>query len=402
LKGFKRENLFFVVVALFWFAQYLYVPFYSPYMISLGISASVVGIVVGAYGLTQLVLRIPLSIAGNKAIGHKTIIVSGIGGIILSCVFPIFSDSWIAFLLTRALAGAASSTWISYTAYLLEGADDSANQRMGLLLAANTGGCCASHIVGTLIYGHIGMRMMFVISVCVAVLALILVLLTPFKPRADAAASSSAVNNTAVKLISVNNNIACVLRNRNFWVCSVLELLVQFLIYATILGFTGVFAQEALGAGSVVLGLIAIVCQICSMVVSLVFGKLGRRKLPERGILAVAFLLTAAYCVFLPFCDLTGVILIQIVCGIGFGIGNVIPLANAGKELDDSQQILSMGIFQTIYSIGITTGPAVTGFLFDYTEGNYSVTFTALAAVAAGGAVLTLATYKNMATKDLV
>jgi predicted MFS family arabinose efflux permease len=104
----------------------------------------------------------------------------------------------------------------------------------------------------------------------------------------------------------------------------------------------------------------------------------------------------------MPACDLTGIVLIQIICGVGFGIGNVIPLANAGKGLNDSQQILSMGIFQTIYSIGITTGPAFTGFLFDYTGNDYSLTFMILAAVAAGSAALTFIAYKNPAAKETI
>lgn len=385
MKGFRRENLFFIVVALFWFAQYIYLPFFSPYLITLGVSASLVGIIVGSYGLTQLALRIPLSAFGSRFGSHKTIIGGGIICIILSCSFPLVSDSWVGFLLTRALAGVASSTWISYTAYLLEGAEDAANQRMGFLLAANTSGCCISQIVGTLIYGHVGMRMMFVVSVAVASLAFFLLMLTPFRQRPA----------TGKKAPSVTKDMAEVLRNKNFWVCAVLEAIVQFLIYSTILGFTGVFAQEALGADSLRLGLIAVICQLFSVVTSIVFGRLGKRRLPERGILAASFLIIAAYCAFTPACGLTGIILLQIAGGIGYGIGNVIPLANAGRELGARHQILSMGIFQTIYSIGMTTGPAVTGFLFDKTGNNYSFTFTLLAACAAVGAGLTLLTYKN-------
>jgi len=385
VKSFKRENLFFIVVALFWFAQYLYIPFFSPYLVTFGISTSIVGIIIGSYGFTQLILRIPISIVGSRTGNHKVMIVCGIIGIILSCVFPLLFDNWIGFLITRALAGAASSTWIAYTAYLLEGAEGAANQRMGLLFAANTGGCCASHIVGTIIYGHIGMNLMFVLSICMAFLALILIMLTPFKRRPI----------TVGRTPPIKKNIATVLRNKNFWICSLLELWMQFLIYATILGFTGVFAQEALDVGPLRLGLIAIVCQLCSAATSVVFGKLGRRRLPERGILCASFLLIAAYCALTPACGPQGIILIQVISGVGFGIGNVIPIANAGRDLDDHLHILSMGIFQTIYSIGITVGPAVTGFAFDHTKNDYVFTFMLLSIIAVGGAVVTILAYKN-------
>ena len=382
---FKRENLFFVIVALFWFAQYIYIPFFSPYLIALGISASVVGFILGSYGFTQLVLRVPLSIVGSRSGTHKTIIGAGILCTILATASPLVSDSWIAFLMTRALAGVASATWIAYTAYLLEGAEDAANQRMGYLMAANTAGCFSSQIIGTLLYGRIGMRMLFAVALGVAALAFILLLLTPFKRRAISEERGPAIA----------SNLAGVLRNKNFWVCSSLALVMLFLLYATTFGFTGVFAQEALGAGSLVLGVLSILFQFCSMLISMGFGKLGRRRLPERGIITMAFVLIAAHCVAIPFCGIAGIILIQIVAGVGFSIGNVLTLANAGRELDDSQQILSMGLFQTKYSFGMLSGPAFTGVMFDHTGNNYFLTFSMLAIVAAAGAVFTLVAYRN-------
>ena len=174
-----------------------------------------------------------------------------------------------------------------------------------------------------------------------------------------------------------------------------MELIVLFLLYATTFGFTGVFAQEALGAGPLVLGALSILFQFCCMLISMAFGKIGRRRLPERGIMTLVFLLIAAHCVIIPFCGLAGIILIQIVAGVGFGTGNILTLANAGRELDEGQQILSMGLFQTIYSIGMLVGPAFTGVMFDQTGNNYFFTFLMLALIAVAGAVFTFIAYKN-------
>jgi MFS family permease len=389
MRIFKQQNLFFVIVALFWFSQYIYIPFFSPYLITIGISATIVGIIVGSYGITQMAFRVPLSILGSRSGTHKKIIGIGIIGVILACSAPLMMDSWVAFLLTRVLAGAASSTWIAYSAYLLEGAEDAANQRIGYLMAANTTGIFSSQIIGTLIYSHVGMRMMFVVAICVASAAFFLLLLTPFKQRAVSEKNS----------LKITLNLVSVLRNKNFWVCSIQALIVIFLMYATVLGFTGVFAQEALGAGPLVLGVLSILNQFCSMLISVGFGRLGKRRIPERGIMTIAFLLIAAHCFIIPFTNLAGIILIQIVAGIGFGIGNILPMANAGRELDEGQQILSMGLFQTIYSSGMLIGPAFTGFLFDFTRNNYHFTFSLLALIGIAGAVFTIVAYKNPRTR---
>lgn len=53
--------LFCAVTALFWFAMYTYVPILAPYVEHLGGSLSMAGLVVGAYGVTQMVIRIPSS-----------------------------------------------------------------------------------------------------------------------------------------------------------------------------------------------------------------------------------------------------------------------------------------------------------------------------------------------------
>jgi MFS family permease len=386
MKGFKRGNLFFVIVALFWFSQYIYVPFFSPYLVTLGVSASLIGVIVGMYGFTQIALRIPLSLWGNRTGGHKIIIGGGLLCVMLSCAIPLFTDSWVGYFLVRTLAGAASSTWVSYTAYQLEAGSDGATGRMGYLFAANTGGCCVSQVIGTLCYDHIGMRALFMISVCAVAAALVLLLLTPFRKRKAAEGGPGAV--------TLRDDLTSVLKNRVFWVCALIELIVQFLIYATVLGFTPVYAQ-ALGAGSLALGLIQIINQLCAVGISLSFGRLGKRRLPERGLLAASFAILAGFCFFSPYCGVAGVVAIQVAAGVGFGIGNVIPVANAGRELTARQQILSMGFFQTIYGVGMSAGPAITGVMIERTGGEFREVFGILALVALAGMALTLAAYRN-------
>ena len=46
-----KENILLVAITLFWFAQYVYIPFQTPYLTAIGISAGLIGTVVGAYGL---------------------------------------------------------------------------------------------------------------------------------------------------------------------------------------------------------------------------------------------------------------------------------------------------------------------------------------------------------------
>lgn len=377
-----NDNLLFLIIVLFWFAQFIYMPFFSPYLTNIGISASLVGVIAGSYGFSQMVLRIPLSIGGSMKGNHKAIMGWGLAAVILSCAIPLMSSSWIIFLLTRTFAGLASSTWVSYSAYLLEGAGASANQQMGKLLAANTGGVFLAQLTGTILYDHVGIKALFIIAVCAAASGLLLLLRFP------------AVRNYrdgGVRPVFTKQSFFAVLQNKTLWICSILMSLGQYAAFSSNLTFTGVYAQNALGANALHLGLISLVYQAASASTSMAFSKIGKKRLPERAIVFAAFTGFALCCGLTTICSLTGLISLQFVAGSFMSMIGVILFARAGSDLADDQQLLSMGIFQSIYSIGMTVGPPVSGFLFEKSGEAYSMVFISIAAITLAGAVLALA-----------
>jgi len=376
----RGYNLIFVIVVLFWFAQYIYMPFFSPYLVLIDVPASIIGVIAGSYGFTQMALRMPLSIFGSIKGNHKVIIGGGLVIVLLSCSMPLLSHSWVFFLMTRAFAGVASSTWISYSAYLLEDAGPMAKQRMGYLLAANTGGICISQITGTIFINYGGLNTLFVISIFAAAAGLILLCFTPFNHRGNA---------DAPRPVFTKRSLIEILTNKNLWFCSILMLLAQWVLHSSNFTFTGVFAQEVLHADALHLGLIALMFQISSTATSMLFGKFGGRNLPEKPILIASFSLAAFCCAIITFCNLTALIVMQAIYGIAKSTIGVILFARAGRNLSDDQQLLSMGFFQSIYGIGMTVGPVVTGFIFERSSGNFVLTFNVLMAVAVIGAVCT-------------
>jgi MFS family permease len=395
---------------LFWFAQYIYTPFLSPYMAAVGISATIIGSIAGVYGLAQLVLRIPLSIVGRMAGSHKLVIGGGLIIVFVSCILPMFSHSWLLFFVMRALSGVASSTWISYTAYQLEGAGEQANRRMGFVMACNTGGICISQIIGTLTYSHIGINGIFIIGAAGAGLAFVLLLLTPFR-KPDTKVKTGTVTGTGTGTVTdvasdpdtrgaaergfTLQMFTEVLKNRHLWICSVLMSLAWWVMFSTNYSFTGVFAQDALSAKPIHFGLIAFTAQIASVTTSLIFGRIGKKKLPERAILTVSFIGCAVYAALTGICtSANALVALQLLGGLMVAVPNVILFANAGRELSDKQQILSMGVFQSIYSIGMTAGPAITGAFYDKTS-SYPLTFLVIAGVAAVAAVMSGVFYRT-------
>ncbi|MDR1797506.1 MAG: MFS transporter [Clostridiales Family XIII bacterium] len=369
---------FYVIVAVFWFAQYIYVPFLSPYLVLLGIPASIVGIVAGSYGFTQMALRIPLAVGGSIRGNHKFYIGAGLVAVAASCVLPLLSQSWVFFLLMRMLAGIASATWVSYSAYLLEAGGEGASRSMGYLMAAYAVGVCSAQAAGTAFYRQLGemegMRAIFLAAVFTSLAGFALLLATPFRRRAEGEARAAFTKQSFFE----------VLKNWHLWRCSMLASILMWILFSTNYSFTGVYAQERLGAGALPLGLITIICQLAAFGTSFAIGR-AKGALPEKRLLLAGFALFALYCALQPYSALAPLLLLQIVCGVAYSLLNVLLLASAGRELSKDQQLLAMGVFQSLYSIGMTAGPAVTGAVLERSGGHFPLVFLVLAAIALGG-----------------
>lgn len=72
-----QNMILLAIVALFWFAQYVYIPYQTTYLTAAGAAGNVVGIVVGAYGISQLVLRLPAGVCADRLGRHKPFIMTG-------------------------------------------------------------------------------------------------------------------------------------------------------------------------------------------------------------------------------------------------------------------------------------------------------------------------------------
>ncbi|MCL4395539.1 MAG: MFS transporter [Chloroflexi bacterium] len=104
--------MFTVAMLCLWAAMYVYVPVFPVYTELLGAPLDVVGLAVGAYGLTQLLTRIPVGI-WSDAIGKRRIFVSG-GMIVcsLSAVGLALAPNPFWLVIFRGVMGLAAATWV--------------------------------------------------------------------------------------------------------------------------------------------------------------------------------------------------------------------------------------------------------------------------------------------------
>ncbi|MCL6647452.1 MAG: MFS transporter, partial [Chloroflexi bacterium] len=110
-----RLPLFYAVTMLYWFSVYTYVPLLSPYLRTLGASWSMVGMIIGAYGFTQMLLRIPLGVWSDQLGRRKPFILAGLLVATLSSLGFALTSSPAAALVFRGLAGVAAASWVVFT-----------------------------------------------------------------------------------------------------------------------------------------------------------------------------------------------------------------------------------------------------------------------------------------------
>jgi len=362
-----KKALLCAITAFFWFAQYIYVPFLTPYLFTLSMTATTVGLIVGAYGVTQLILRIPLGITVDIVRNHKLFIVIGTFLAGASSLGMIISPSPVLLCVANGLSGVASSTWISFTVLFPVYYEKSEGTKaIGTINFFSNAGRLAAYIIGGIFFERIGIRGLFVVSFAAGMAGCILALFVRRETEA------TPVN------ISVGGLVP-VMRQRRLLFSSITSALVFLVLFGTVYSFTTSTAKN-LGATGLELAMFAVLFSAAGM--------LGSYFVGTKYLLLLAFLLLGAYCFgtafslsVIPFFPL------QVVAGLANGLLAPSLMAYAIRHVDAGRKSTAMGFYQSVYCLGITMGPVLMGFLVDHASTTTSFIIMALVAIACAAAI---------------
>lgn len=345
----NRIILVFVATAL-WFSSYTCVPILTVFAHQLGASYQMVGLIVGIYGFTQFALRIPVGILSEAWGSRKIFILAGIAASALSglsiWLFPVVG----MLLFSRALAGVASASWVDFTVlyasyFPKEDAPKAVGYINSVLFLGSVLGMLAGGYAAQL-YGYV---FPFVMSVIVGGVGLVLA----FFLRERRLPPQKA----GVQLMR-----EC-LRDKNLLRLSWLGIVVQGISYVTTLGFVPVVAAD-LGAGNLELGLLTAVATVPTIFGSALSGTFFRRHAGERGTLVIGFVALGLSSFVIPFIPSLSFLYLSQALG-GFGLALTFsPLMGLSiKNFTDEKRSTAMGIYQSMYGLGMFGGPVLTGFL---------------------------------------
>ena len=349
---FSRSMLFIVTIA-FWFSLYAYTPYVNPQLITMGVTASFMGFVGGAYGFIQVLLRVPVGVYTDRW-RKKIFISAGCLCVALSPLCMLLFHTPIGFLLGRTLGGAAASSWVSvtvlYTSYY---EPEQATRSIATINLATQLGRMFSFLMAGTFAAKFGPPSAFVLSVIGGFLALG----SSFFVHEDKSPSGK-------KHLTIRE-LAAVGSERNLLIVSALAIGLQMMGFATYFTFTANHAV-AIGTSTALLGYLPVALFLPAIILGYLLSRYILLKIDAKPLVVLGFSLLALYCLLVPFTtQVWQLFLVQVLGGSGNTLTFSLLMGLSVLKVPTEKRGAAMGVYQAIYSTGMMLGPLFMGLLTD-------------------------------------
>ncbi|SDC53562.1 Predicted arabinose efflux permease, MFS family [Paenibacillus sp. UNCCL117] len=350
-----NRYLFIIVTLLFWCSLYVYVPVLSPYLEQMGMSYTVMGIVLGSYGLTQIALRLPLGVASDRMKKRKPYVVAGMLAVTLSCVCFALGESLEWALAGRIMSGVAASTWVAFTVlYASMYAKEHATRAMGMISLLTAAGQLLGMSVSGFLVRAGGYELAFRIGAVIGLLGFALSFLLK-EPRSEVARPSMSYG-----------DLWPVMKDRLLWKVSTLSILAHSILFITMFGFTPSFAVY-LGADEMGLTVLVLAFMIPHALTAFCSGRFLAPRFGSWPVVLAGFAVSAVCSAATSFAPgLAVLVATQALNGAVQGLHFPLLLGLAIEHIEEGKRATAMGFYQAVYAIGMFAGPFLAGGLNEW------------------------------------
>lgn len=369
-----------IVISMFWFTQYVYVPYTTPFLLAQKVSADFVGLVVGFYGAVPLFTRIFIGLFSDKIGKFKPMIIVGCATAALASVVRLAYPTGMGFLWANIISGFSSSMWMCFILFHTKTLTKENLQRgMGYVMASCNLGILGGFFASATLYESYGMFLMCLLSVCTGSIAL-LISLTLKEPTEHRLQSPKV------------SDLLHVVFNKRLWFFAVIGMIQQGILMATAMSFSNEVAHS-LGAQPWQVGIMTMTMS-ASYVASCYISSTHLAIRIGPGILMTASqLCMGLYCVLMVNLDsVYALIPVQILLGSTGGLVFSWCSAEALSQIESYRRSTALGIFQSLFAIGMTMVPIIAGYLFEQ-SGTLTNAFYFQALLALAGAIATAVYY---------
>lgn len=344
-----------LVVFLFWMSLYMHIPYQAIFLISEGISKSSVGLVIGMYGIAQVVFRIPLGLISDKGGIHKPFLILGPAAIFASSIIRFNFGNGAGFLVANLLSGIAAATWVSYMVYFLNLFDEAESLKANSkIFSYNQAGVLVAFTVGAFSYDHVSMKGLNGISVLISLVAIVLSL-------------RLKENTVNFKILEKPKNLEIlkVVINSRLILFSLAAACIQGILLSTAFSFTGQIAKS-LGANGLEIGICSLLNVLFSAVTAFLTSKNPFLRKNGYNNMLVLLVILFLYCVRMPNANsLIEVYILQSLAGIAGGFAYCYFTSEAIYGIQNKFKTTAMAMYQSIYAVGMTLLPILAGKLLD-------------------------------------
>ena len=336
---------------LYWGALYVYSPILSVYAESLGASFTMVGMVVGAYGFVQMLLRIPLGIWSDRLGRRVPFLYAGHFFNLVGCLGLAMAPAAMYLVVFRGVLGISAATWVAFTVlHASYFPSDQTPRAMGIVLAISGISLIVVNLLGGQIAETWGMAATFYVGAGLAVMGL----------AATVAIKEQPMNQKPPML----RQIWRAMTHRTLVITASITALNHYAFWAATFTFIPLYADD-LGASKFALGVIGVIALAPYTLTALVSHRFAQR-LGENRTVFMGLLVMAVMTFVVPLID--NVPLLAISQGVsGFGRGIVYPLLMglSIRQISGEDRATAMGVFQAVYAIGMFSGPMTAGAVAD-------------------------------------
>jgi len=377
--------LFHLTTIFFWASLYVYVPYLPPYLNEIGIAASVIGYVTSAYGMAMLITRIPIGIFADRIQKQKVFVLAGIVLAGISAVGMQMTENVSIILIFRFVSGIAAAAWVCFVA-LYSGyfPPEKTTQAIASLNMYAALGRVIASFIGASAAERMDYQGIFLLGAVIAVWSLI----CGFFAKDPVAKSGEPIS--VKQLLQVG-------KNRYLVYASLLAASIRLITYATTYTFTNNM-EQALGAGQFELGILQALTSAAGVTASFLLSTRLAGRISEKGLMVFSFLLVAGCQIVFPFCTfMPAVYVLQFLSGLGENFISVLTMALSVRYVLAHMRGSAMGYYQAVYSLGMSAGPIVMGYLVEYM--GYSHSYFIIGLVSVGSAFLAYTTFPDKTDK---
>ena len=339
--------LFFIISTLFFVSISTHSSYITPLANDLGITPTVIGVILGATGMVSMFVRFPIGILSQMFSRRKLVIQLGLLVTVIAFFIAFLAPNAVTLFIAKGVGGLTGATWVMYTVlFSTYFTAEEIPKSIGVINLASSIG----PIIGASVGGFVSSLFSYKFSLLAAVVAAAITIILVFflkEPKVGAAATpKDALHMAKLQLL-----------DKNVWRIGIIDTIAMMATYAYMDYLTPTIVEN-LGGGAAEIAITANCFRVFCIISSPLTGTIIYKKLGVTPTIVIGTLGLALSCILMPLApNLMMVYVLHCCIGFFFTMDCTMMLALIIMGVPHKYQTIRMGFLQSIYSIGLSIGP---------------------------------------------